>query len=280
VFRPLLVAIFIFLSALIAHAQSVAVFSPDGDQQGERFAEMFSRRLQMAGLKVLDGAMARAAFNSFDFPAPYNLSTDEAKRAALAIGCEYFLLIRSAVQRRSAFKRSDYYESYAAIFSVSGRTGRLIDWRIVSKEDPDRGRSLQMLDDSVASTAELHSQLIRSARPRELAEVSVAINEMPDPDSAAAKGLRAPVPYKRIKPTYTDLANLYGVTGTIEAVVDLDANGNITRLEISRWAGFGLDQSVESAVRSMNWRPAERNGQFLPMRFSLRYNFKKLEKDH
>jgi hypothetical protein len=29
----------------------------------------------------------------------------------------------------------------------------------------------------------------------------------------------------------------------------------------------------------MNWRPAERNGKTLPMRFLLRYNFKKAEQD-
>ena len=62
-------------------------------------------------------------------------------------------------------------------------------------------------------------------------------------------------------------------------MVDLDANGNILRTDVVRWAGFGLDESVEKTVRSMNWRPAERNGKTLPMRFLVRYNFKKIEKD-
>jgi hypothetical protein len=50
-------------------------------------------------------------------------------------------------------------------------------------------------------------------------------------------------------------------------------------MAITRWAGFELDESVAKAVRSMNWRPAERNGKPLPVRFLLRYNFKKIEKD-
>jgi hypothetical protein len=49
--------------------------------------------------------------------------------------------------------------------------------------------------------------------------------------------------------------------------------------KIVRWAGFGLEEAVERAVRSMNWRPAMRNGKALPMRVLLRYNFRKVEKD-
>jgi outer membrane biosynthesis protein TonB len=61
--------------------------------------------------------------------------------------------------------------------------------------------------------------------------------------------------------------------------VDLNEKGDITDLEITRWAGFGLDENVIAVVRSMNWRPAERNGKPLKIRFLLRYNFKKIEKD-
>ena len=40
-----------------------------------------------------------------------------------------------------------------------------------------------------------------------------------------------------------------------------------------------LDESVDKTVRAMNWRPAERNGKSLPMRFLVRYNFKKIDKE-
>jgi hypothetical protein len=72
---------------------------------------------------------------------------------------------------------------------------------------------------------------------------------------------------------------LYDVTATVERGVDLDAKGSIQRTRIVRWAGFGLDESVEKTVREMNWRPAELNGKNVPMRFLLRYNFKKPEKE-
>jgi hypothetical protein len=61
-------------------------------------------------------------------------------------------------------------------------------------------------------------------------------------------------------------------------VIDLDAEGKFLRTEITRWAGYGLEDSVEKAVHAMNWRPAEKAGKIAAARFLVRYNFKKLEK--
>ena len=105
------------------------------------------------------------------------------------------------------------------------------------------------------------------------------MEELPDDNSPAAKNFRAPIPYRRIKPEYTTDAYLYDIKATVDIMVDLGHNGSILRTEIVRWAGYGLDESVEKAVRSMKWRPAERNGKPLPMRFLLRYNFKKFGKE-
>ena len=105
------------------------------------------------------------------------------------------------------------------------------------------------------------------------------IETIPEAGTPAGKDFRPPVPYKRLKPEYTSLAFLYDARATVDILIDLDEKGNIMRTEITRWAGFGLDESVERAVRQMNWRPAERNGKPLPMRFLVRYNFKKIEKE-
>jgi outer membrane biosynthesis protein TonB len=71
---------------------------------------------------------------------------------------------------------------------------------------------------------------------------------------------------------------LYDTKATVDLEADVDLDGKIIGTRIVRWAGFGLDESVEAAVRSMNWRPAMRNGKPLPMRILLRYNFTKLDK--
>ena len=60
---------------------------------------------------------------------------------------------------------------------------------------------------------------------------------------------------------------------------DIGPDGKILATRIARWAGFGLEESVEKAVREMNWRPAMRKGTALPMRVLLRYNFTKKDKE-
>ena len=65
------------------------------------------------------------------------------------------------------------------------------------------------------------------------------------------------------------------VEATVDVLVDIDARGEVGRLEIARWAGYGLDESVIDTVKQMHFFPAMRDGVALPMRVLLRYNFRK-----
>lgn len=50
-------------------------------------------------------------------------------------------------------------------------------------------------------------------------------------------------------------------------------------MEITRRAGYGLDESVAEIIKKMQRRPALREGKPLPIRVLLRYNFKKPESE-
>ena len=93
-----------------------------------------------------------------------------------------------------------------------------------------------------------------------------------DKDSSDA---RAPRPYRRLKPPYPNSAAVAEVEATVDVLVDIDARGEIGHLEIARWAGYGLDQSVIDTVKQMHFFPAMRDGRGVPMRVLLRYNFRK-----
>lgn len=222
--------------------------------------------------------MSDAAFRSTPIDNPFNLTAEESKRIGSAIGCDYFLLVRSANLRRSSTQRPEYYESNAVIYAVSSRTGRLVLWRLQKFEASKPADAAKQLDDSVDALATEIAVKLKATSRAEIDEPAPpSIEEVPDANSPDAKNFRAPIPYRRLKPEYTAIAGLYDVAATVEILVDLDATGTIERTEITRWAGFGLDEAVEKAVRQMNWRPAERGGKTLSMRFLLRYNFKKLE---
>ena len=280
VFRFVLTALFLFCAFnLSTQAQRAAILTPEPSTQSREFAQALGAQLQ-GNIKLLDSDMSLTAYRSVAIENPFNLTADETKRIGAVIGCDAFILVRSANQRRSAFGRPEYYESYAVIYVASGRTGRLILWRLLSREAPTPSESAKLLFAEVRPLSDEIIMKIRETVAREVNEPERPfVDEPPAEGSPLAKGFRPPVPYRRIKPEYTPLAGLYEVTATVEALIDLDASGMVKHVEIVRWAGFGLDGSVERAIRAMTWRPAERNGKSLPMRFLVRYNFRKIDKD-
>lgn len=267
-----------FLMALPASGQRVSILTPDKSEAAARFAELVRDELADK-VRVMDTAMSEAAFLSSPPATPFNLSTDEAKKIGAAMGSDVFILLKSATQRRSAYGRNEYYEAYAAIYVISSRTGKLIWWRQPGYEAPTAGKAFELLAASVPALAAEIVDSIRSVTKTELAgQATSSIEDVPDADSPRAKNFRAPIPFRRIKPEYTAQASLYEVAATIDILVTVDEKGAVLATEITRWAGYGLEESVEKAVRQMNWRPAERDGKPLPMRFLLRYNFKKIDK--
>jgi TonB family protein len=84
-----------------------------------------------------------------------------------------------------------------------------------------------------------------------------------------------PRPYRRLIPPYPESAAAAEAEATVDVLVDLDADGEVTRVEVERWAGFGLDEATVKTVRRLHFFPAMRNGVAVPLRVLLRYNFRK-----
>ena len=273
---PIAVAIFAF--AAIVDAQSIAIVTPNESALDRSVAE--STRSALTGrYRVQDLDMANTAFSATGRNGKaFNMTADDARNVASVLGCDLFILIKSGTQRRASIDTPDRFESFAVFFVVSGRTGRLIKWLIVSENAKDDNEAKDRLS-HIAIPAALTDAVAAVWKSERTEPTAPAIEQVPEDGSPAAKNFRSPVPYRRVKPEYTRTAYLYDITATVEATVDLDEKGQVTRLEITRWAGYELDESVIKAIRSMNWRQAERNGRLLPIRFLLRYNFKKIEKD-
>ena len=269
----------LFLFALSVPAQRIAVLTPEQTDQTQKYASRLSEFLSNK-LRVLDEDMSRTAFLSVKVENPFNLLTKQAKEIGEVIGSDYFLLIKTGTLRRSSFAKDEFYESLVTAFLVNGRTGRLVYWDLKSFESDTPAESERLLfASSVSFGDEIFNRLQSSRKYGETSRDTTQIEEVPEAGSAAAKNFHPPMPYKRIKPEYTRQAYFYGIRATVDATVDIDQNGAVAAIEIVRWAGFGLDESVIETVRKMNWRPADRNGKTLPMRVLLRYNFTKIEKE-
>lgn len=268
----------LFFAASETFAQRIALIIPNETAQSSIIEEKLGGSLSK-NHKIINGDLAKSVFQSSSFENPFNLTTEEAQNLGNAVGCDYFLLLKAENLRRTSFEKAEYYESYTAIYLISSRTGRLIFWKLKNAEDANPTSADRKL---YASTDDLSTEIstnVSLANKNEIIENLPSVAELPDENSPEAKNFRSPLPYRRIRPAYTSTASAYAIKATVDALVDLDENGKITRIGIVRWAGYGLDESVIKTIGEMQWRAAEREGKTLPIRVLLRYNFKKIEKE-
>lgn len=267
---------FVLLFVNVCFSQKVAILTPEKNKQSEQFTKEFASSLS-AKFNIIDLSLAESVLQSKEFETPFNLTNQNAKNLGVSIGCNFFIIIKTDTLRRTDFGRDEYYESFAAFYLVSSRTGRLNFWKLNKFEEDTPHQASSKLFASINDITNEISEQIKIAKLAELNEKDPKINELPEADSVDSKNFRPPLPYKRLKPKYTATASLYSLVATVDILVDIDENGEVLRTEIVRWAGYELDESVIETVKKMNWRPADRNGKTLPMRVLLRYNFKNIE---
>jgi len=267
--------------------QRVAVLDFGDTEAGRRVADLFSESLsQEKNTIAIDRALSRAAARGVGYAGSLNLTLDAARDLGAAINCDYFVAGDAQTIRRSRSSAPVYYEAYASIFIVSARTGRLAMWARPSFEAATPGEAEKSLlvdlkhraARALAAMARVEQdELLR--RQRESANETISIEDAPEEGSPTAEGFRAPQPYRRLRPAYPETAARAEAEATVDAAVEIDEKGVASRVEIIRWAGFGLDESVIETVRRLHFRPATRDGVPTPVRVVLRYNFRRPSKD-
>jgi TonB family protein len=255
-----------------AHAaQAIRQAFGENDESSKQFA-------------LIDKDLATAAARGSGFQGSLTLTTQEARDIGAAIGCEFYFLGDAQTLRRLPSNGAAYFESYASVFIVSARTGRLIFWeRPLERRDTAAEAEQSLLQVlTSADTRRRYQKAIRQALEDERAQRESAIEKpasiievMSEDDNVENKETRPPRPFRRFKPPYTEAAARTEVEAIVDILVDVDVRGEISRMEIARWAGYGLDQSVIDTVKQIHFFPAMRAGVAIPMRVLLRYNFRK-----
>jgi len=263
----------------------IAVLDFGDTQTGRLAAEKFAAVLATeTETSIVDRDLSRAAARGAGYSGSLNLSLPEARDLGAAIGSDFYIIGESQTLRRSPSTGPVYFESYASLFLVSARTGRLITWDRPSFQAASPQAAEKLLLAEITSKEHLHRYFvaIQGAQEEERHEREVAIEhntpvieEAPDEASADSNGLQLPRPYKRLRPAYPDTAARADAEGTVDVLVNLDKEGEVNRVELARWAGFGLDQAALDTARQLHFFPAMRDGVAIPMRVLLRYNFRR-----
>jgi TonB family protein len=249
-------------------------------------ADTLRTKLRLTGEVLLsDPDLSRAAAKGIGYTGSLNLTVSEARDLGAALATEFYIIGDAQTVRRSSFESPIYFESYCSIFLVSAHTGRLIFWERPSFERPlataAEGKLSEYLSDDaftrrLAGIIKKSHEDERTQRTVLTVSAEAVIEEAPEDEKAAeAQGVRAPRPYRRLRPEYPQSAARAEAEATVDVVVDVGADGEIGEIQIVRWAGFGLDESTIATVRQLHFFPAMRNGNPIPMRVLLRYNFRK-----
>ena len=285
------VALFLF-SLRICNAQTpdrkvnLAVLDFGNSRFGQVVTDRFVTQLKSIGeVTIVDRDGVRLAARGSGYSGSLNLSLREARDLGEAIGCDFYILGDAQTLRRSDSSNPVYYESYASMFLVNARTGKLVMWERPSFSAGNDAKAEQDLLEQLThpevsrrwlaaikhadnDERERRSLIIDSGTP--------VIEEAPnDEKQAETSGLRLPKPYRRLRPPYPDSAARADAEGIVDVLVDLDAAGEVSQVDLARWAGFGLDEATINTVRKLHFFPAMRNGTPIPIRVLLRYNFRK-----
>lgn len=236
---------------------------------------------------LVDASMIEPALKAFAYDGSINMNVDQARRLASAIGCDFFALGKAEVLTRSELEKESHEEAYAGVMFVDARSGSLASFEFISEKASSREAALNGIIRIIGARAIAYidrliqlrlSVLISSSKASSTAQdlsTTDFIEDIPDEGSARSIGFKPPQFLNRVKPEYTREAESADITATVEATVIFRSNGEIGKIEITRWAGFGLDESAAKAIGQLKFKPATREDKPVSVKAVVRYNFRR-----
>ncbi len=278
--------VFFVISLSFAYAQTpirVAFIELAGDDRGEIVTLLRDSASQ--SFELIDRDLTRVAVQGAGYPGSLNMSRSEASALGRSIGCDFYFLGKIQVGRRSVSSEQFYFDALAGLFLVETRTGRLIRFSFERSEAESEVKAYEGLKETIKAKWEqfagemisaraIHEKEIESAGQANLPTFLLLDNE------TQAEGIDPPVFYQRLKPEYTQQADLAGITASVELEATFGEDGKVGQVEVIRWAGFGLDESAIATVRQLKFQPASISQgsevkKRLTIRGIVRYNFRR-----
>lgn len=259
----------------------LAVVDFVGDENRE-FSDLLRQSAKAAGtdFQLLDDDLVRVATSGISYSGSLNLSREEAGALGQSIGCDFFTLGKILISRRVAAGDQLYFEALAGLFFVETRTGRLVLFSFEAAQAPTERQASGRLKEIIERSWPSYSKSLMASRANHIASIENVTQPLPPAievltDDLAAQGVQQPFFYQRIKPDYTEQADLAGITATVELEAVFREDGTVGNIEVVKWAGFGLDESAIATVKKLRFKPAEHDGKKLTLKGLVRYNFRR-----
>lgn len=226
-----------------------------------------------SSLTLIDQALVDSAVAGSGYDGSFNLTLREARNLGAAIGCDFYLLVRSEMNRVSCSSSRTESESWAAIFLVNARTGQLtrFEWLLESAENDHQAvarTATSLIERTDGLLQVISNSETTPTRPSNHARVALDLTQEEPPPN-----YEAPIFLKREPPLYTAEAERAELSATVEIEAVFGDDGKVRDPKITRWAGYGLDQSALQAAERLRFTPATINGRPISVKGALRYNF-------
>lgn len=127
-----------------------------------------------------------------------------------------------------------------------------------------------VLDDIDIASTELDVDAVVEAPPppkeetrivEEEPQYFVAVEEMPEPIGGIAA--------IQSKIVYPEIAKRAGVEGRVHVLAFVDENGNVTKVELIKGLGAGLDEAAMNAVRQTKFKPGKQRGKNVKVQVAI-----------
>ena len=274
----------LFLCTPFTLAQSpiqLAIVDLVGDE-GRGFSTLLrdAARASNNEVELLDDDLVRAASHGAGYTGNLNLSRDEAHALGQSLGCDFYVLGKVQSARRQDVGEQFYFDALAGLFFVETRTGKLILFVFERAKAQDESKARNQLKETLNRNWPRYAEAIKFARQQHLLAIENIAPPSPPAvevltDDIAAQGVQQPVFYQRLKPDYTEQAEIAGIVATVELEAVFLDDGTVGEVDVVKWAGFGLDESAIATVKKLRFKPAERGEKKLTIKGLVRYNFRR-----
>lgn len=247
---------------------------------GQSVVQTLRQSLQRSSsVHLLDSSLTQAAARGQGYDGSLNLSLAQARDLAMAIGCDYLVLGRAGLSPHSPAAGQLVHRAWLGLFIVQSRTGRLVVFEFFEQTRPTPVEAANAVVAALRANVAQYSEQLGHLQPELSAQDQPTLIEVNDPDRPPPPQFEPPRILASAKPAFTKAAQIADVTATVELQVTFRADGTIGPIAITRWAGFGLDQSATEAAQRIRFIPARLNGRSVAARALIRYTFKAAEKD-
>ena len=94
------------------------------------------------------------------------------------------------------------------------------------------------------------------------------------PVQSGLRASREAKPIQTVRANYPPMALRAGLESDVTLIIEVDAQGNVTRAEITKSGGSGFDEEALKAVTQSRFEPAQRDGQNVAAEFTYVYRFR------